>query len=124
MPRIYGPNPQAREAGKFHKAKAFECYWIPEPNTGCWLWLGPMYANGYGYYSEARGRKPRNVSAHAASWERYRGPIPAGHEPHHTCSTRLCINPDHLEIMERSAHKRLHANERRNLVTGQFKPKE
>lgn len=121
MPRIYGPNPQAREAGKMHKARPFESYWVPEPNTGCWLWLGPLYINGYGYYSEARGTKPRNVSAHVASWRRYCGPVPDGHDVHHVCETKCCVNPDHLETMERGEHKRLHANLRRNSATGRFK---
>lgn len=120
MPRIYGPNPQAREAGKAHKAKPFETYWMPEPNTGCWIWLGPLYNNGYGYYSEARGSKPRNVSAHTASHRRYKGPVPDGHEPHHTCPHRWCINPDHLQVLKSTEHKRLHAEERRDPTTGRF----
>jgi hypothetical protein len=121
MPRIYGPNPQARIAGKAHKAKPFESYWMPEPTSGCWLWLGPMYVHGYGYYSESRGTKPRNVTAHVAAWRRYRGAIPDGCDLHHGCRVRLCVNPDHMEIVERATHKRLHGNERRDPTTGQFK---
>jgi hypothetical protein len=120
MPRIYGPNPQAREAGKAHKAKPFDFYFMPEPNSGCWLWLGPMYQNGYGYYSEARGTKPRNVSAHAASYVRYRGPIPVGFEVHHKCRCKACVNPYHLELILSSDHKRKHASEHRDPKTGKF----
>src|SRR5208282_146234 len=124
MPRIYRSTPksiaQAREAGKAHKAKPFETYWIPEPNTGCWIWIGPTYKNGYGYYSETRGTKPRNVSAHVASFRRYRGAIPIGQEPHHICRFRPCVNPEHMQLLAKVAHRRLHANERRNAVTGRF----
>lgn len=121
MPRIYGPNPQAREAGKMHRAKPFEFYWIPEPNSGCWLWLGPMYRFGYGYYSEARGSKPRNVTAHVAAFSRYRGMIPAGFDLHHVCKNKSCVNPEHMQIVERAAHKRHHMNERRDPITGRVK---
>lgn len=121
MPRIYGPNPQARIAGTFHKAKPFESYWIPEPNSGCWLWLGPTYTGGYGYYSESRGTKPRNVSAHVAAYRRYRVSVPFDHDLHHVCRNKLCVNPDHMALLPRVEHKRQHANERRDLVTGRFK---
>lgn len=121
MPRVYGPNPQARDAGKFHKAKPFEAYWIPEPNSGCWLWLGPMYVHGYGYYNEARGTKPRGVSAHVAAYRRYKSPVPDGYELHHRCRNRGCVNPDHMEIIDSTNHKRMHAKEHRDPATGRFR---
>jgi hypothetical protein len=28
--------------------KQFEKRYIPEPNSGCWIWLGPLHEGGYG----------------------------------------------------------------------------
>lgn len=66
---------------------------IPEPNTGCWLWLGPLNELGYGRASLMGKRR----LAHRASYEMTKGPIPAGLEIDHICRVRCCVNPDHLE---------------------------
>jgi len=65
----------------------FEDKFIPEPNGGCWLWLGPL-RNG-------RGRH-RRKAAHRYSWEKYRGKIPEGLCVLHKCDIGSCVNPNHL----------------------------
>lgn len=66
----------------------------PEPNTGCWLWIGAT--NGCGYGRLAIGRSDR-VYAHRLSYERHVGVIPAGMQIDHLCRNPLCVNPRHLE---------------------------
>src|SRR5262252_5122092 len=68
----------------------------PEPNTGCWLWIG-SFRNEDGYGSFRNGK--RNVSAHRYSWELENGPIPPGFELDHLCRVRSCVNPRHLRIV-------------------------
>src|SRR5690349_21776126 len=68
-------------------------YSIPEPNTGCWLWIGAIMKNGYGV-SSAMGR---NILAHRLSYIAHVGPIPSGKHLDHLCRVRSCVNPDHLE---------------------------
>lgn len=68
------------------------CSVIPEPNSGCWLWIGKM-THGYGKATIAM----REVPAHRFSYELFRGPIPAGLVLDHLCRVPLCVNPDHLE---------------------------
>lgn len=50
----------------------------------------------------------RQDYAHRLAYEQHFGPIPEGHEIHHTCGTKNCINPDHLEAMTASEHARTH----------------
>ena|SRR6185312_12384546 len=75
----------------------FEESYIPEPNSGCWLWL--RHVNGWGYGSctwvEASGRRTR--TAHLASWLLYRGFVSKRDRVDHKCRVRCCVNPDHLE---------------------------
>lgn len=68
---------------------------IPEPNSGCWLWLKCTVGEGrYGRLS--CDGIPRQ--AHIASWEAKNGRrVPTGLLVRHKCDVSLCVNPDHLE---------------------------
>lgn len=59
-----------------------------EPNSGCWLWTGPVNATGYG--------RLHRQGAHRLSWSAVNGEIPAGLFICHRCDTPSCINPAHL----------------------------
>ncbi len=64
---------------------------IPEPNSGCWLWLGPLHPDGYGVSSRLDQR------AHRTSFIISTGrTIPKGLLIRHTCDNPPCVNPAHL----------------------------
>lgn len=65
---------------------------LPEPNTGCWLWLGALTGRGYGQIKV----KGVAVLAHRFSYEMHKGKIPDGVYVCHTCDTPSCVNPSHL----------------------------
>jgi predicted dehydrogenase len=67
---------------------------VIESDTECWLWTGALMPNGYGYMA-VRGK---NKYTHRAAYEEFIGPIPSGSIVRHSCDTRNCINPEHLEI--------------------------
>lgn len=65
---------------------------IPEPNTGCWLWIHSVNNKGY-------GRLLFNGTvklAHRVSHELFKGKIPDGLIVRHICHNPLCCNPNHL----------------------------
>lgn len=74
--------------------RRFEAKFIPEPNTGCWLWTAAGNKGGYGHI----GHRGRVEKAHRAAWMLFRGPIPDGLDVLHRCDTPACVNPDHLFV--------------------------
>jgi hypothetical protein len=53
---------------------------VPEPNTGCWLWLGA----------------DADLGLPARAWEALNGAIPRGMSLRPSCGTGECVNPAHL----------------------------
>lgn len=105
--------PNSAPAQFFDRRMPFERFWarvIPEPNSNCWLWLGPTN-KGYGLVNApwtdielARAdqglpmRRPRTpVAAHRWAYAVLVGPIPRGLHLDHWCRVRCCVNPAHLE---------------------------
>jgi hypothetical protein len=72
-------------------------YTHPEPNSGCWLWIGCLtkgrFRGGYGRLNV----DGKVQYAHRVSYELLRGPIPRELELDHLCCVKCCVNPDHLE---------------------------
>jgi HNH endonuclease len=68
---------------------------IIEQENGCWIWTGAKFVNGYGYISIKR----KNRLLHRVIYEHYRNEIPHGKVIDHLCRNKLCINPDHLEVV-------------------------
>ncbi len=75
---------------------------IPEPNSGCWLWIGSTNEKGYGklttgLLASRLVAKNRHVRAHRVSYELLVSPIQSGLVLDHLCRTPCCVNPAHLE---------------------------
>jgi hypothetical protein len=65
---------------------------IPEPNSGCWLWEGALYWNGYA----ALNIRGRVVRAHRACLKLRLPDLARGIDACHSCDVRSCVNPDHI----------------------------
>jgi hypothetical protein len=64
---------------------------MPEPNSGCWIWLGGM-TEGYGTFYHEGVR----LKAHRASYLIHHGDMERDQVVMHLCDNKLCVNPDHL----------------------------
>lgn len=66
---------------------------------GCLIFTGST-VRGYGRFWDGE----RLVLAHRFSFELTHGPIPPGHDVHHTCRNRLCVEPLHLQAVPTEIH--------------------
>jgi hypothetical protein len=80
----------------------FASKYIPEPNSGCWLWIASCVTGGYGkFFFQGKYRR-----AHRVAWVLHRGLIPPGLDVLHRCDTSCCVNPDHLFLGTDSVNMR------------------
>ena len=78
---------------------------IPEPNSGCWLWIGATDRAGYGRIQ--RGRPVIGTTgAHRFAYLALSGDVPVGLDLDNLCRTPCCVNPSHLEPVTRSTNVR------------------
>ena len=69
---------------------------------GCWVWIGARDPNGYGYFGSTAGTR----LAHRIAYEWLVGKIPDGLVLDHLCCNPPCVNPDHLEPVNRYVNGR------------------
>lgn len=85
-------------------------YILPDPNSGCWHWVGAADKLGYGYIvvndQGPNQDTPRMRKAHRVVYEIYKGPIPEGLVLDHLRRVPCCVNPDHLEPVKQAENMR------------------
>lgn len=70
----------------------FEKKIIPEPNSGCWLWLGALGHRGHPHINKSYGTQ----SGHRFIYQTLVGSVPQELVVDHWCNNPSCVNPDHL----------------------------
>ena len=61
----------------------------------CWIWQGASAPNGYGKITS----NYKTLSAHRYMYENLVGAVPIGMQLDHLCGNKLCVNPQHLEVV-------------------------
>ena len=70
---------------------------VPEPNSGCWLWIASTNRLGYGHFNPCSEDKGRSWLAYRFAYEALIGVVPSGLVLDHLCRLPCCVNPLHLE---------------------------
>lgn len=97
----------------------FNQKWIPEPNSGCWLWEGSINSDGYGHIGAGDPARPAFVAkAHRVSYELHCGPIPAKTLVCHRCDNPSCVNPHHLFLGSHQDNMQDRAAKKRSILCG------
>jgi len=65
-----------------------------EMPDGCLIWQGSKNSRGYGQFSV----QGQTYLAHIVAYTLRKQPIPSDNVLYHTCDSRACINPDHLQL--------------------------
>lgn len=82
----------------------FEDLYIPEPNTGCYLWVGNMNGS-YGFYGYE--------GAHIVAYKQFTNDYNTkGFIFHHKCEVKSCVNGAHIEKITKGQHNTLHKTKR------------
>lgn len=85
----------------------FISHLIKIPYTDCYIWDGHIKRRG----GETNLHCPftgKDEKAHRISWKIFRtddGVIPPGKIVSRTCSSRACLNPEHLTVVDRVVRK-------------------
>lgn len=70
-------------------------------DSGCWAWQGQVSNSGYGRIKVSdSNNETKMVSAQTASYLQFVAKVPDGYLVKQNCGNRLCINPQHLELMK------------------------
>lgn len=72
--------------------------------NGCLVYTGKDNMDGYAHISTG----DTTVLGHRLVYEREVGPIPVGHQIHHTCHNRACIEITHLQCLTVREHHHAH----------------
>ena len=70
-----------------------------DKETGCWVWKNGDSGNGRGGGYARMTLNGHTVAVHRVMYTHMYGYIPGKKQIDHTCRNRLCVNPQHLQMV-------------------------
>ncbi len=92
-------NPRGAGRPTLTAFESFIKHVVINPDTSCWEWTGHLNDKGYAHWRTKGQSKP-----YRWSYEYFVTPIPEGHDVHHKCGNKKCVNPEHLEAVDDYQH--------------------
>ena len=71
-----------------------------QESTGCLVWTGQISNGGYGRLMVKTDDGNKTVSASRAAYQLFVGPLQEDKIVLPRCRNRLCVNPEHLELVD------------------------
>lgn len=84
-------------------------------DTPCWLWTMADSGRGRGGGYPRMKLNDRTCAVHIVSFTNAHGYVPGNKQIDHRCRNRMCVNPDHLEMVSH-----LENQKRRDLARGRL----
>lgn len=88
-------------------------------HTPCWLWTMADSGKGRGGGYPRIKLNSRTCAAHIVSFVNAHGYVPGNKQIDHKCRNRMCVNPDHLEMVSHRENQK-----RRDLARGRSAKRE
>lgn len=78
----------------------------PEPNSGCWLWIGAIRGNSHRQPARygAFWLRGAMIPAHKAAFVLFCSEVPPAVNVLHKCDNTFCVNPSHLFLGDQSSN--------------------
>lgn len=80
--------------------------------TPCWLWTMADSGRGRGGGYPRLKLNGRTCAAHKVSFANEHGYVPGNKQIDHKCRNRMCVNPDHLEMVSHIENQKRRARAR------------
>ena len=92
--------------------------YVPHPKYGmCWIWQGPTSGDvGRGAGYPRMSLDGATVAVHITMWVNENGIVPPRKQIDHRCMRRLCVNPDHLEMVTHKVNQKRRDEARKLLI--------
>lgn len=79
-------------------------------DTPCYIWQGPDSGNGRGGGYPRMSLSGQTVAVHRVMYVNTYGFVPGKKQIDHLCRNRMCVNPNHLEMVTHLENQRRRDN--------------
>lgn len=91
-------------------------------STPCWVWKLADSGSGRGGGYPRMKLNNRTVAVHIVSFVNEHGYVPGNKHIDHCCRNRMCVNPDHLEMVTPSRNQKRRWAATRELACDEVRP--